>query len=51
MNLIRQEEEWEKVSLLFQLPKIQNDDYEFAIFIWNTGKSELYYDDFGFSIY
>jgi hypothetical protein len=50
-NLIKQEGAWEQVSLLFQLPKIQSDDYEFAIFIWNTGKSELYYDDFGFSIY
>jgi len=50
-NLVKQEGSWEQVSLLFQLPKIQGDDYEFAIFIWNTGKSELYYDDFGFSIY
>jgi hypothetical protein len=50
-NLIKQDLTWEQVSLLFQLPKIQSDDYEFAIFICNTGKSALYYDDFGFSIY
>jgi len=50
-NLIKQFGEWKQVSLLFQLPKIQSDDYEFAIFIWNTGKSKLYYDDFGFSIH
>ncbi len=50
-NLVKQEGSWEQVTLLFQLPKIQSDDYEFALFIWNTGKSELFYDDFGFSIY
>lgn len=50
-DLIKTEGEWENVSLIFQLPKIQNEDYEFAIFIWNTGKSELYYDDFAFSLY
>ncbi len=50
-NLIKQDGAWEQISLFFQLPKIQGDDYEFAIFIWNTGKSELFYDDFGFSIY
>lgn len=50
-KLIKQAGNWEQVSLIFQLPKIQADDYEFAIFIWNTGKSELYYDDFTFAIY
>lgn len=50
-NLITQEGVWEQVSLLFQLPEITSDDYEFAIFIWNTGKSELYYDDFDFLIF
>lgn len=50
-DIIQNSGEWEKVSLLFQLPKIQNDDYEFAIFIWNTGNCELYYDDFKITIY
>lgn len=50
-NLINQKGEWAQVSLIFQLPKIQSNDYEFSIFIWNTGKSELFYDNFGFSIY
>lgn len=49
--LLKQKGAWEKVSLLFQLPEVQSDDYEFAIFLWNTGNSELYYDDFEFSIY
>jgi len=50
-DLVTTDDAWEKVSLIFQLPKIQNGDYEFALFIWNTGKSELYYDNLGFSIY
>ncbi len=50
-DLIKHKGEWENVSVIFKLPKIQNNDYEFAIFIWNTGQSELYYDNFGFSIY
>lgn len=50
-NLIKQEGEWENVSLVFNLPKIHSKDYQFAIYIWNTGKSELYYDNFEFSIY
>jgi hypothetical protein len=50
-DLIKKKGEWEKVSLVFQLPKVQNKDYEFALFIWNTGKAELYYDNVEFSLY
>ena len=50
-NLIKPEENWKKVSQIFQLPKVENDNYEFSIFLWNTGKTELYYDNFKFSIY
>ncbi len=50
-DLIKTEGSWANVSLIFQLPMIDIDDYEFALFIWNTGKSELYYDDFSFSLY
>jgi len=45
-DLIENEGALENVSQIFQLPKVQSNDYEFAIFIWNTGKSELYYDNF-----
>ena len=50
-DLIKQEGEWENITLVFQLPMVQSMDYEFAIFLANTGKSELYYDNFGFTIY
>jgi hypothetical protein len=42
---------WEQISLLFELPKVVSDKYELAIFLGNTGKSELYVDDFEFKIY
>ena len=50
-DLIKKEGLWENVSLVFQLPMIQSNDYEYAIFLWNTGKSDLYYDNFEFSLY
>ncbi|NLA24304.1 MAG: glycosyltransferase family 39 protein [Bacteroidales bacterium] len=50
-KLIKQVGVWEDVSLLFQLPKVESDDYEFAIFIWNIENSELFYEDFSFYIY
>ncbi len=42
---------WESVDLLFLLPKVKSEDYEFALYIWNTGKNDLLIDDFGFKIY
>jgi len=50
-NLVKQKGVWEEVYLIYQLPKVKNSEYKFSLFIWNTGKSECYYDDFGFSIY
>ncbi|MBI2259481.1 MAG: glycosyltransferase family 39 protein [Flavobacteriia bacterium] len=50
-NLIKEEGKWEKVSLLYHLPQINSENYEFSFFLWNTGNSDLYYDDFEFSIY
>jgi hypothetical protein len=50
-NLIKTKSEWQKVILCFKLPKIQSKDYEFSIYILNTAKSELYYDNFAFSIF
>jgi len=50
-DLMQKQKTWENISLLFQLPKIQSNDYEFALFLWNTGKSEIYFDDFSFAIY
>jgi hypothetical protein len=49
--LLQKENEWQKVSLIFQLPDIESNDYEFAVFLYNTGKSTLYYDDFSISVY
>lgn len=42
---------WQNTTLLFQIPKINTKDYEFSFFIWNTGRGELYVDDFRFMIF
>ena len=42
---------WEKVDLMFQLPQIKSNDYEFAIYLWNRGKTNLGIDDFGFKLF
>lgn len=50
-NLLTKQGKWEKINLLFQLPKVTSEDYEFALYIFNDGKTELYIDDFEFKLY
>ena len=50
-ELINSENVWERVDLIYQLPHIKCEDYEFALFIWNKGESRLFIDDFAFKIY
>lgn len=50
-EIIKNRNTWEKADLFFQLPHIASDDYEFGIYVWNTGKNNLYIDDFTFKIY
>lgn len=50
-SLLKTQKSWEKLDLLFQLPQVKSEYSEIAIFLWNTGKGELYTDDFGFRIY
>lgn len=50
-ELITETQKWQKIDLLFQLPQITNSDYEFGIYIWNTGKNNIFIDDFKFEIY
>ncbi len=50
-KLIKKDSTWNSVNLIYQLPQVQSDDYEFAFFLWNTGKKNLYYDDFSIKLY
>ncbi len=50
-NLLIETNNWNKVELLFQLPQLKSKDYEFSIFIWNTGKNNLFTDDFSLKFY
>lgn len=50
-NILKNRNEWEQVNLMFQLPIVNDNNYEFALFIWNTGKTRFFIDDFGFELY
>ncbi len=50
-HLLKNKNSWEKVNLTFELPKVNRNDYEFSLFLWNTGNTKLYVDDFEFKIY
>lgn len=50
-RILKSKNKWEQVNLLFQLPKVKNKDYEFSIYIWNTGRNNLFVDNFGFKLY
>lgn len=50
-RILKSKNKWEEVNLLFQLPKVKNEDYELSIYIWNTGRNNLFIDDFGFELY
>ncbi|MES2516175.1 MAG: glycosyltransferase family 39 protein [Bacteroidota bacterium] len=43
--------DWSKHEVLFNIPKLDEKDYEMKIFIWNVGKNSLFYDDFETIIY
>lgn len=50
-DLIKSEDNWENVSLVFQLPQVKSDDYEFAFYLYNKSHSKLYANGLGFSLY
>jgi hypothetical protein len=50
-DFLKKQNLWEKADLLFQLPKVTSDTYEFGIYLWNPGRNHLYFDDFTFTIY
>ena len=42
---------WKEHYYQFQLPEVDAEDYEFAVYFWNTGKAELLYNNFIISVY
>lgn len=50
-NFIHKKNEWEKVNISCQLPKVTSNNYEFSIYIWNINRSELFLNNFGFVLY
>jgi len=48
--LLKKEGQWEKVELIYQLPKVETPDFELGIYIYNPGRNKIYLDDFNFKI-
>ncbi|MDD3875328.1 MAG: hypothetical protein PHT69_01780 [Bacteroidales bacterium] len=49
--LVDKQNEWKNISLIYQLPKINGDNYELAVYLWNTEEAVYYYDDFSIEVY
>lgn len=50
-EFIEAQESWERVDLIFYLPPIKSEAYEFALYLLNTHRDKLLIDDFGFRLY
>lgn len=50
-DFIRFYKTWHQVDLFFQLPEIENQQGELSVYLWNTGRNEVFYDDVSVSIY
>jgi hypothetical protein len=50
-DVLKAENEWQTVSLMFRLPKIETDNFEFSVYFWDPGKGELFYDDIKMEVY
>jgi hypothetical protein len=50
-DFVKKKNVWTYAQMIFPLPAIKSKDFEIGLYIWNTGKSEFWYDDFGFKIY
>ena len=42
---------WTQQESIFEIPKIDDKDFELKVFIWNRGKNLVYYDDFDVIVY
>ena len=42
---------WNDLTLSYNLPQVINKDYELAIFVWNAGKTKVNFDDLKIQIY
>jgi hypothetical protein len=42
---------WQQIDLTFQLPQINENDFEVGIYIWNKGRNLTHYDDFEIQLF
>jgi hypothetical protein len=50
-SLLKVKNQWEKIELIYQLPKVETDNYELGIYFYNTGKNKIFIDDLNFNIF
>lgn len=50
-EILKTKNVWERADLIFNIPRIESENNEFGIYIWNREKSNLYVDDFEFKLY
>jgi hypothetical protein len=50
-SLLKVKNQWEKIELIYQLPKVETNNYELGIYFYNTGKNKIFIDDFNFNIF
>lgn len=50
-EILKAKNAWERADLIFNIPRIESENNEFGIYIWNREKSNLYVDDFEFKLY
>lgn len=50
-EFFKSKDQWNKVEMRFELPKVNSEKYQLSVYLWNTGKNKIYYDDFAISLF
>jgi hypothetical protein len=50
-NQVEKENTWQRVNLMFNIPKISSSENSLGVYVWNKGKNEILYDSLRVDIY
>jgi hypothetical protein len=50
-DLLKKSHSWEKADVVFQIPHIDDDNYEFAVYILNSGRNNFNVDDVSLKLF
>jgi len=51
VEIVKNENKWQHVDLVFNLPRVKGENVEFSVFVSNGGKSKVKLDDFVIKVY